>query len=71
MAVYLAESEKRLRNPRPDCYLTLHGLPLSFGKFEWPFHQSTSGADTFLVHGEVRLEDGNESILARRRLQRR
>src|SRR5580704_14653987 len=63
VAVYLAESEKRLKNPRPDCYLTLHGLPLSFGKFEWPFHQSTSGADTFLVHGEVRLEDGNESIL--------
>jgi hypothetical protein len=64
VTVYLAESEKRLKNPRPDCYLTLHGLlPLSFGKFEWPFHQSTSGADTFLVHGEVRLEDGNESVL--------
>jgi hypothetical protein len=63
VALYLAESEKRLRNPRPDCYLTLHGLPLSFGKFEWPFHLSTSGADTFLVHGEVRLEDGNESVL--------
>jgi hypothetical protein len=64
VAVYLGETEKRLKNPRPDCYLTLHGLlPLSFGKFEWPFHQSTSGADTFLVHGEVRLEDGNESVL--------
>src|SRR5579871_6599449 len=63
VTVYLAESEKRLKNPRPDCYLTLHGLPLSFGKFEWPFHQSTSGADTYLVHGEVRLEDGNESVL--------
>src|SRR5262249_6430032 len=35
---YLAESAVRLKNPRPDCYLTLHGLPLSFGKFEWPFH---------------------------------
>jgi len=63
VTVYLAESAKRLKNPRPDCYLTLHGLPLSFGKFEWPFHRSTSGADTFLVHGEVRLEDGTESIL--------
>jgi hypothetical protein len=60
---YLAESAKRLRNPRPDCYVTLHGLPLSFGRFGWPFHESTSGADTSLVHGEVRLEDGNESIL--------
>jgi len=55
---YFAETAKRLKNPRPDCYMTLHGLPLSFGKFSWPFHSSTSGADTFLVHGEVRLEDG-------------
>jgi hypothetical protein len=60
---YLAESAKRLNNPRPDCYVTLHGLPLSFGRFGWPFHESTSGADTSLVHGEVRLEDGGESLL--------
>jgi hypothetical protein len=60
---YLAEAAKRLKNPRPDCYVTLHGIPLSFGKFGWPFHESTSGADTSLVHGEVRLEDGSESIL--------
>jgi len=60
---YLAESAKRLRNPRPDCYVTLHGLPLSFVRFGWPFHESTSGADTSLVHGEVRLEDGGESVL--------
>ena len=60
---YLAETEKRLKNPRPDCYLTLGGLPLSFSKFEWPFHASTSGADTSLVHGEVRLEDGHETVL--------
>ncbi len=61
--VYLAEATKRLRNPRPDCYLSLHGLPLSFGKFAWPFHHSTSGADTEIVHGEVRLETGEESVL--------
>ena len=60
---YLAESAQRLKNPRPDCYMTLHGLPLSFGRFGWPFHESTSGADTSLVHGEVRLEDGGESVL--------
>jgi len=60
---YLKESATRLKNPRPDCYLTLHGIPLSFGKFEWPFHGSTSGADTYIVHGEARLEDGAESIL--------
>ncbi|NYF78467.1 hypothetical protein [Granulicella arctica] len=61
--VYLAETAKRLVNPRPDCYLSLHGLPLSFGKFVWPFHQSTSGADTSLVHGEINLETGEESVL--------
>ena len=60
---YLAESAKRLRNPRPECALTLHGIPLSFGRFEWPFHASSSGADTSLVHGEVRLEDGGQSVL--------
>jgi hypothetical protein len=61
--IYLAETAKRLKNPRPDVYLTLHGMPLSFGKFAWPFHLSTSGADTYLVHGEVKLEDGKESPL--------
>src|ERR1700728_4424401 len=60
---YLAAAAKRLKNPRPDCYLTLHGLPLSFDKFTWPFHESSSGADTFLVHGEVRLEDDDPSGL--------
>lgn len=60
---YLQEAGQRLRNPRPDVYLTLLGLPLSFRKFAWPFHGSTSGADTFIVHGEVGLETGGESVL--------
>ena len=59
LEVYLAETAKRLHNPRPDCFLTLLGLPLSFGKF----HHSTSGADTSLVHGEIRLETGEPSVL--------
>lgn len=63
LAVYFAELAQRLRNPRPDCYLTLHGFPLSFSKFAWPFHGSTSGADTYIVHGEVRLEGAAESLL--------
>src|SRR5271163_3147403 len=63
VGTYLAEAAKRLKNPRQDFYLTLHGLPLSFEKFTWPFHASSSGADTFLVHGEVRLEDGEGSPL--------
>ncbi len=63
LAVYFREVSQRLRNPRPDMHLTLHGLPLSFGKFAWPFHGSTSGADTFIVHGDIRLEDGLSSDL--------
>jgi hypothetical protein len=58
MTAHLAGEAKRLRNPRPDCYVTLGGLPIAFGKFDWPFHQSTSGADTYIVHGEMHLADG-------------
>lgn len=58
MAAHLAEEAKRLRNPRPECYVTMGGLPLAFGQFQWPFHRSTSGSDTFVVHGETRLVDG-------------
>jgi hypothetical protein len=58
MEAHLAAEAKRLRNPRPECYVTLGGLPLAFGKFQWPFHQSTSGADTHIVHGEIQLADG-------------
>jgi hypothetical protein len=58
MAAHLAGEAKRLRNPRPDCYVTLGGLPLAFGKFQWPFHRSTSGSDTYIVHGEISLADG-------------
>jgi hypothetical protein len=58
MTTHLAGEAKRLRNPRPECYVTLGGLPLAFGQFAWPFHQSTSGADTHIVHGEIHLADG-------------
>ena len=63
LGVYFAELTKRLRNPRPECDYTMLGLPLSFGRFEWPFHESRSGADTSLVHGEVHLEDGAPAVL--------
>lgn len=63
MQAHLANEAKRLRNPRPECYVTLAGLPIAFGQFEWPFHQSTSGADTWLVHGEMHLADGGEHNL--------
>jgi len=58
MATYLREAAKRLRNPRPECYVTLGGLPISFRSWQWPFHLSTSGADTYIVHGDAFLEDG-------------
>ncbi len=58
MAAHLAAEAKRLRNPRPDCYVTLAGLPIAFGQFQWPAHRSTSGADTYIIHGEMHLADG-------------
>jgi len=63
MTSHLREAGNRLRNPRPDAYVTLAGLPVSFSHFGWPFHRSTSGADTYIVHGTVHLEDGTKSPL--------
>ena len=58
MTAHLAGEAHRLRNPRPECYVTLAGLPIAFGQWQWPFHRSTSGADTYIVHGEMHLADG-------------
>ncbi len=63
MTSHLREAAQRLGNPRPDAYVTLAGLPVSFGGFGWPFHRSNSGADTYIVHGVVRLDDGSGSPL--------
>ncbi len=63
ITAHLAAEAKRLKNPRPECYVTLAGIPIAFGKFEWPFHQSTSGADTYIVHGEMHLVDGGTQNL--------
>src|SRR5437016_10679457 len=41
-------------------YVTLAGLPLSF-ELHWPFHKSTSGADFWVLHADIRL--GNSSGL--------
>jgi hypothetical protein len=37
-------------------WMTLTGLPLTF-RLEWPFHKSTSGADFWVLHGDIRLEN--------------
>jgi hypothetical protein len=63
MTKYLREASLRLRNPRPDCYITQAGLPVRFDSFAWPFHRSTSGADTYLVHGVTHLEDSTANPL--------
>ena len=63
MTAHLTAEAKRLHNPRPECYVTLAGLPLAFGKFQWPFHRSTSGSDTYIVHGEMYLADGGTQSL--------
>jgi hypothetical protein len=43
-------------NEQKKIYVTLTGLPLSF-HFEWPFRRSTSGADFFFLHADIRLEN--------------
>src|ERR1700747_2261994 len=39
-------------------WVTLSGLPLTI-ELEWPFHRSTSGADFWVLHGEIRLENSD------------
>jgi hypothetical protein len=37
-------------------WVTLTGLPLTI-ELQWPFHRSTSGADFWVLHGDIRLEN--------------
>jgi hypothetical protein len=37
-------------------WVTLSGLPLTIA-LEWPFHRSTSGADFWVLHGDIQLEN--------------
>src|SRR6201997_2737372 len=43
-------------------WVTLKGLPLKI-RLEWRFHPSTSGADFWVLHGDIRLE-GSEGLHA-------
>jgi hypothetical protein len=63
MTRHLREEAKRLRNPRPDAYVTMAGMPIAFSDFRWPFHRSVSGADTYIVHGVLHVADGTDSVL--------
>lgn len=37
-----------------NIWITLSGLPLTI-EMEWPFHRSTSGADFWVLHGDIKL----------------
>jgi hypothetical protein len=39
-------------------WITLAGLPLTIA-LEWPFHRSSSGADFWVLHGDIRLENSD------------
>src|ERR1041385_7431185 len=41
---------------KKNIYVTLSGLPLTF-EFKWPFHQSTSGADFWVLHADLQLQN--------------
>src|SRR5436305_12349928 len=49
------QAGKTLENDK-KIYVSLGGLPLSF-KLEWPFHKSTSGADFYVLHADIFLEN--------------
>jgi hypothetical protein len=40
-------------------WMTLSGLPLTIA-LEWPFHRSTSGADFWVLHGDIGLGTSKE-----------
>ena len=43
-------------NTAKNIYVTLSGLPLTFD-FKWPFHKSTSGADFWVLHADLQLQN--------------
>ena len=49
----------------PRVYVSLSGLPLLI-ELKWPFHKSGSGADFFVLHGDVKLgnSDGLHAPIA-------
>jgi len=59
------EQQGNESNLTQTVYVTLTGLPLTF-QIEWPFHKSTSGADFWVLHGDIRLagSDGLHASVA-------
>jgi hypothetical protein len=48
----------------PLRFVTLSGVPIEITDLKWPFHQSTSGADWFVLHGRADLLDSPEKLHA-------
>ena len=53
-----AQKPENQQGKSKTVYVTLTGLPLSF-ELKWPFHKSTSGADFWVLHGDIRLENSD------------
>ena len=45
-------------------FVTLTGVPIEITELKWPFHQSTSGSDWFILHGRVDLLESAENLHA-------
>jgi len=58
-------SSQTATTPQLAVYVTLTGLPLRI-ELDWPFRHSGSGADFYVLHGDVRLEfsDGLHCLVA-------
>ena len=52
----MADSTNGSSSTEKRIFVTLTGLPLSI-RLDWPFHRSTSGADFWVLHGDIRLEN--------------
>ncbi len=48
----------------PLRFVTLSGVPIEITDLKWPFHQSTSGADWFVLHGRADLLGSPENLHA-------
>jgi hypothetical protein len=62
---YFATLAKRMRSPRPEIFVTLSGLPLAMQQFSWPYHRSTSGADSYILHGIAQLAEPESPLHAK------
>ena len=43
-------------------FVTLSGVPIDVAELKWPFHQSTAGADWFVLHGRADLLRSAEGL---------